>query len=221
MKGYTVVDAPTIISTHISEIIRKHAEDIITRQDVVDIIEGIKKDFPIVIEEAMKVASYGMLLKVCKDLLHERIPIVDMLTIIESVADIAEFTKAPEVVLEHVRSKLYRMITDKFKGDDGVLHLITIKPELEQQFISKLTEQHGVSQLNLSIGELNDLVTKTKELIEQVELNGVSKYAMVVDPTLRKRISEIYEKFGLQVAVLSHAELDSKANFAIEGTLQF
>lgn len=221
MKGYTVVDAPTIISTHISEIIRKHAEDIITRQDVVDIIEGLKKDFPIVIEEAMKVTSYGALLKVCKDLLHERIPIVDMLTIIESVADIAEFTKAPEVLLEHVRSKLYRLITEKFKGDDGILHLITIKPELEQQFIGKLQEQHGISQLNLSIGELNDLVTKTKELIDQIELKGVSKYAMVVDPTLRKRISEIYEKFGLQIAVLSHAELDSKANFAIEGTLEF
>ncbi|HNW66869.1 MAG TPA: FHIPEP family type III secretion protein, partial [Aliarcobacter cryaerophilus] len=69
MKGFTVVDAPTIISTHISEIIRKYAEDIITRQDVVDIVERLKKDFPIVVEEAMKVASYGSLLKVCKDLL--------------------------------------------------------------------------------------------------------------------------------------------------------
>ena len=221
MKGFTVVDAPTIISTHISEIIRKHAEDIITRQDIVDIIEGLKKDFPIVIEEAMKVTSYGALLKVCKDLLHERIPIVDMLTIIEAVADVAEFTKAPEVLLEHVRSKLYRLITDKFKGDDGILHLVTIKPELEQQFIGKLQEQHGISQLNLNIGELNDLVTKTKELAENIDAKGVAKFAMVVDPMLRKRISEIYEKFGLDVAVLSHAELDSKANFSIEGTLEF
>lgn len=64
MKGFTVVDAPTIISTHISEIIRKYAEDIIIqRQDVVDIVERLKKDFPIVVEEAMKVASYGSLLK--------------------------------------------------------------------------------------------------------------------------------------------------------------
>lgn len=221
MNGYTVVDAPTIISTHISEIIKKHAEDIITRQDLVDIIERLKKDFPIVIEEAMKVTSYGSLLKVCKDLLHEKIPIVDMLTIIEAVADIAEFTKAPDVLLEHVRSKLYRLITNRFKDDDGVLHLITIKPEIEQQFIGKLQEQHGVSQLMLSIAEINNLVSKTKELLELVEAKGFSKVAMVVDPMLRKRVSEIYEKFGLQVAVLSHAELDSKANFSIEGTLDF
>ena len=221
MKGFTVVDAPTIISTHISEIIKKHAEDIITRQDIVDIVDGLKKDFPIVVDEAMKVTSYGALLKVCKDLLHEKIPIVDMLTIVEAIADIAEFTKAPDILLEHVRSKLYRLITERFKDNDGMLHIVTIKPDIEQQFIGKLQEQHGVSQLMLSIADINNLVTKTKEMLEQVEAKGFSKVAMVVDPLLRKRISEIYEKFGLQVAVLSHAELDSKANFAIEGTLEF
>ncbi len=173
------------------------------------------------IEEAMKITSYGTLLKVCRDLLHEKIPIVDMLTIIESIADIAEFTKAPDILLEHVRSKLYRLITQRFKGADNILHIITIKPDLEQQFIGKLQEQHGVSQLMLSIGEINSLVTKTKELIEKIDAKGIPKMCMVVDPLLRKRISEIYEKFGLQVAVLSHAELDSKANFAIEGTLEF
>jgi flagellar biosynthesis protein FlhA len=221
MKGFTVVDAPTIISTHISEIIKKHSEDIITRQDIVNIIDGLKKDFPIVIDEAMKVTSYGSLLKVCRDLLHEKIPIIDMLTIIEAVADIAEFTKAPEILLEHVRAKLYRLITQKFKDTDGILHIVTIKPELEQQFIGKLQEHHGVSQLMISIAEINNLVTKTKKLLDEIEVKGFSKVTMVVDPVLRKRISEIYEKFGLQVSVLSHAELDSKANFAIEGTLEF
>ena len=173
MKGFTVVDAPTIISTHISEIIKKHAEDIITRQDIVDIIDRLKKDFPIVIEEAMKVTSYGSLLKVCRDLLHEKIPIIDMLTIIEAVADIAEFTKAPDVLLEHVRAKLYRLITQKFKDTDGVLHIITIKPELEQQFIGKIQEHHGVSQLMLSIAEINNLVTKTKKLLDSIEVKGL------------------------------------------------
>ena len=144
-----------------------------------------------------------------------------MLTITEAVADIAGFTKAPEVLLEHVRAKLYRLITQKFKDTDGVLHIITIKPELEQQFIGKIQEHHGVSQLMLSIAEINNLVTKTKKLLDSIEVKGFSKITMVVDPILRKRISEIYEKFGLQVSVLSHAELDSKANFAIEGTLEF
>jgi len=220
-KGFTVVDAPTIISTHISELIKKHAEDIITRQDLVDIIDRLKENFPIIVEEAMKVTTYGVLLKVCKDLLHENIPLIDMITILESVSDIAEHTKSPDIILEHVRSKLFRLITNKFKGSDGALHIITIKSEVEQDFISKLQEQHGVSHLMLSIGEINNLVTKTRELLTSIEAKGVNTISMIVDPSLRRRIAEIFEKFGLNVAVLSHAELDAKAEFTIEGTLEF
>ncbi|MEA3383702.1 MAG: flagellar biosynthesis protein FlhA [Campylobacterota bacterium] len=220
-KGFTVVDAPTIISTHLSELIKKHSEDIITRQDLVNIIDRLKESYPIIVEEAMKVTTYGSLLKVCKDLLHEGIPLVDMLTILEAVSDIAELTKSPDIMLEHVRSKLFRLITNKFTGSDGALHIITIKSELEQDFISKLQEQHGVSHLMLSIGEINNLVTKTRELISQIEAKGVQTVSLIVDPSLRRRLAEIFEKFGLNIAVLSHAELDAKAEFTIEGTLEF
>jgi flagellar biosynthesis protein FlhA len=220
-RGFTIVDAPTIISTHLSELIKKHAEDIITRQDLLNIIDRLKEDFPIIVEEAMKVTTYGSLLKVCKDLLHEHIPLVDMITILEAVSDIAELTKSPDILLEHVRSKLFRLITNKFTAPDGALHIITIKSELEQAFIGKLQEQHGVSQLLLSIGEINNLVTHTRDLINTVEAKGVNTVSMIVDPSLRRRISEIFEKFGLQIAVLSHAELDARAEFTIEGTLEF
>jgi flagellar biosynthesis protein FlhA len=220
-KGFTVVDAPTIISTHLSELIKKHAEDIITRQDLVDIVDRIKETHPIIVEEAMKVTSYGTLLKVCKDLLHEGIPLIDMITILEAMSDIAELTKSPDIILEHVRSKLFRLITNKFKGPDGSLHIVTIKSELEQDFINKLQEQHGVSHLMLSIGEINNLVTKTRELVASIDAKGVTTVSMIVDPSLRRRIAEIFEKFGLNIAVLSHAELDAKAEFTIEGTLEF
>ena len=73
----------------------------------------------------------------------------------------------------------------------------------------------------LSIGEINNLVTHTRDLINAVEAKGVSTVSMIVDPSLRRRIAEIFEKFGLQIAVLSHAELDAKAEFTIEGTLEF
>jgi flagellar biosynthesis protein FlhA len=220
-RGFTIVDAPTIISTHLSELIKKHSEDIITRQDLVDIIERLKLDYPIIVEEAMKVTTYGSLLKVCKDLLHEGIPLVDMITILEAVSDIAELTKSPDILLEHVRSKLFRLITNKYTAADGAMHIITIKSDLEQDFIGKLQEQHGVSQLLLSIGEINNLVTKTRDLIGKIETKGIAPVSMIVDPSLRRRISEIFEKFGLSIAVLSHAELDSKADFTIEGTLEF
>ena len=219
-KGFTVVDAPTIISTHISELIKKHAEDILTRQDIVNIIDRLKESFPVVVDEAMKITTYGTILRVSKELLHEKIPVVDMLTILESLADIGEVTKSPEILLEHVRSKLFRLITNQFKAQDGMLHLITLKPELEQSYTSKLQEQHGVSHLMLSINEINHLVTKTKELIGDLEVKGVNEVVLVVDPVLRKRISDIFEKFGFEIPVLSHAELDTKAEFAIEGTVE-
>ncbi len=220
-RGFTVVDAPTIISTHLSELIKRHAEDIITRQDLVDIIERLKADYPIIVEEAMKVTTYGSLLKVCKDLLHENIPLVDMITILEAVSDIAELTKSPDILLEHVRSKLFRLITNKYTAADGAIHIVTIKSELEQNFIGKLQEQHGVSQLLLSIGEINNLVTKTRDLVAKIEEKGIAPVSIIVDPSLRRRIAEIFEKFGLSIAVLSHAELDAKAEFTIEGTLEF
>jgi flagellar biosynthesis protein FlhA len=220
-KGFTVVDAPTIISTHISETIKTHAEDIITRQDIVSVIDRLKDNFPVVIEEAMKVTTYGTILKVCKDLLHEGIPIIDMLTVLEAVSDISEVTKAPDIILEHVRAKLFRLITNKFKSEDGILHIITIKGELEQDFMNKLQEQHGVSHLMLSIGDINNLVTVTRDMIVSIEAKGITGVSMVVDPSLRKRISEIFEKFGVNIGVLSHSELDPKAEFSIEGTIEF
>jgi flagellar biosynthesis protein FlhA len=144
-----------------------------------------------------------------------------MITIIEALADITEVTKSPEIVLEHVRSKLFRLITDKFKANDGVLHIITIKGELEQNFIGKLQEQHGVSHLMLSISEINNLVSKTREMIEQLAQKNINNVSMIVDPSLRRKISDIFEKFGLNIAVLSHSELDPKADFSIEGTIEF
>jgi flagellar biosynthesis protein FlhA len=220
INGCTVVDAPTIISTHISELIKKYAEDIITRQDILEIVEKLKADFPTVVDEVMKVTSYGVILKVCKSLLHERVPITDMLTILEAIADIAEYTKNHELIVEHVRAKLFRMVTQKFMGSDGILHVITLRPESEQLLLSKLQEQNSITQLVLSIKEINSLVEKTSGLVNSIKSRNIDNVVMIVDPTLRKRVSEVYEKFGIDLPVLSHAELDSKANFTIEGSLE-
>ncbi len=220
MKGFTVVDPATIISTHISELIKQSVEDIITRQDIVDIVEKLKVDFPTVIEDVLKNTSYGTILGVSKSLLHEKIPIVDMLTIVETIADISEYTKNTEIISEHVRSKLYRLITQKYKNSDGTLKVITLKPETEQEFLSKLQEENGITQILLTISQINNFVEQTNTLKAQVLERGVEKLVLVVDPSLRKRLAEIYDKFGVEMAVLSHAELDSSANFSIEGSIE-
>jgi flagellar biosynthesis protein FlhA len=220
MKGFTVVDPATIISTHISELIKKSVEDIITRQDIVDMVEKLKIDFPAVIDDLLKNTSYGVILAVCKSLLHEKIPIIDMLTIIETIADLSEYTRNIEILTEHVRSKLYRLITQRFINEDGILKVITLKPETEQKFISKIKEENGVNQILLTIGEINQFVEETNSLKATLVTKGIENIVLIVDPSLRKRLSEIYGKFGVDLAVLSHAELDSTANFSIEGSIE-
>jgi flagellar biosynthesis protein FlhA len=220
MKGFTVVDAPTIISTHLSEVIKRNAEEIITRQDIVNLIDGLKKDFPMVVDEALKIINYGLVLNVCKNLLHEGVPIIDMLTILEAIVDVSEYSKNIETVTEHVRAKLHRLITAKFQAEDGYLHLITLKPDFEQKLIGKIQDQHGMRSLRLNIGEMSDLINKTKELMEKIELRGVSKIVLVVEPGLRKLLADIYERFSLKIAVLSHAELDPKTKFTVEEHLE-
>ncbi|MDD3466453.1 MAG: flagellar biosynthesis protein FlhA, partial [Campylobacterales bacterium] len=100
MKGYTVVDPSTVIATHMSELVKKHAEELLTKQDVVQLIDKLKKDYPAVVEDCLKVVTIGAFQKVLKQLLHEKIPIRDMLTIMEGVSDTAEYTKSIDVIVE-------------------------------------------------------------------------------------------------------------------------
>jgi flagellar biosynthesis protein FlhA len=220
MKGFTVVDAETILSTHISEIIKQYASDILTRQDIVSLIDSLKTDYPIVVEEALKVISYGGILKVCKELLKEDIPIVDMLTIVETLADIGDYIKNIDILLEQVRARLYRLITQKYTENDGSVHLITIKSELEQKYLSIVQENPNLETLNLEMNDINSLVTQTRDAIELMSNNGITKYAVISDPLIRRKLYDIYERFGSNIPVLSHAELDSKANFVIEATVE-
>jgi flagellar biosynthesis protein FlhA len=220
MKGFTVVDPASIISTHLSELIKQTIEELITRQDIVNIIEKLKDDFPTVVEDVLKVTSYGVILGVCRSLLHEKIPIIDMLTIIETIADLAEYTKNIEIITEHVRSKLYRLLTQIHKNSDGTLKVITLKPATEQDFLSKLKEENGVTHILLTIEQINQFVEKSNKLKADVLQQGSEHVVLIVDPTLRKRLAEIYDKFGVDMSVLSHAELDSSANFSIEGSIE-
>ncbi|MGE4399882.1 MAG: flagellar biosynthesis protein FlhA, partial [Campylobacterales bacterium] len=146
MKGYTVVDPSTVVATHMSELVKKHAEELLTRQDVLNLIEKLKKDYPAVVDDALKVASIGVIQRVLKQLLHEKIPIKDMLTIMESISDTAEYTKSIDVLVEQVRARLARVITSLYKSDDGTIKLLTFNNETEQRLLDKTRDQGGRSE---------------------------------------------------------------------------
>jgi len=219
INGYTVVDPATVISTHMSELVKKNAEDLLTRQEVQTLIDKIKADFPVIITDVEKVASIGLIQRIFKALLHEKIPLKDMLTILETIADIAEYTKNVDIITEQVRSKLSRIITQMYASEDGVIRLLTFDTNSEQLLLEKSQEQDGVRNLMLNVGEINQLIQAASEKATALLQKGISPVVIIVDPTLRKSVAEIFERFSLDIVVLSHAEIDSSATFEVMGSV--
>lgn len=215
IKGYTIVDASTVISTHMSELVKQNAEELLTRQEVQTLITKLKNDYPIVVEDCLKVASVGLIQKVLKALLHENIPIKDLLSILESISDVAEITKNIDIIVEQVRAKLSRIITKLYKDENGSLKLLTFDAQTEQKLLDCVKQRDGLRDLVLNIGQINALVQTTTQNVEEMLKKGISPAVIIVDPLLRKSLSDIYEKFGLMVVVLSHSEIDTTAQFEV------
>ncbi|MCD6173537.1 MAG: flagellar biosynthesis protein FlhA [Sulfurimonas sp.] len=218
-NGYTVVDPATVISTHMSELIKRNAEDLLTRQEVQTLIDKIKNDFPVIIDDVLKVASIGLIQRVLKALLHEKIPLKDMLSILETIADVAEFTKNVDVITEQVRAKLSRIITQMYASEDGIVRLLTFDTNSEQMMLEKSQERDGVRNLMLNVGEINALIQATSTKAAELLQKGVSPVVVIVDPQLRRGVAEIFERFSLDVVTLSHAEIDSSATFEVMGSI--
>jgi flagellar biosynthesis protein FlhA len=219
INGYTVVDPATVISTHMSELIKRNAEELLTRQEVQTLIDKIKDDFPVIVEDVLKVATIGLIQRILKALLHEKIPLKDMLSILETIADIAEFTKNVDVITEQVRAKLSRIITQMYSSDDGVIRLLTFDTASEQLMLEKSQEQDGTRNLLLNVGEINALIQATSTKAAEILQKGISPVIIIVDPQLRRGVAEIFERFSLDVVTLSHAEIDSSATFEVMGSI--
>jgi flagellar biosynthesis protein FlhA len=219
VEGYTVVDPATVISTHMSELVKRNAEDLLTRQEVQTLIDKIKEDFPVIVSDVEKVASIGLIQRILKALLHEKIPLKDMLSILETIADIAEFTKNVDVITEQVRAKLSRIITQMYSGEDGVIRLLTFDTSSEQLMLEKSQEQDGSRNLLLNVAEINSLIQATSAKAAELLQKGVSPVVVIVDPQLRRGVAEILERFSLDVVTLSHAEIDSSATFEVMGSI--
>jgi flagellar biosynthesis protein FlhA len=218
-NGYTVIDPATVISTHMSELVKKNAEELLTRQEVQVLIDKIKESYPVIVDDVLKVASIGLLQRVLKALLHENIPLKDMLSILESIADVAEFSKNVDFITEQVRSKLSRVITQMYASEDGVVRLLTFDTNSEQKMLEKSTERDGVRSLMLNVGEINSLIQATGIKASELLQKGVSPAVVIVDPQLRRGVAEIFERFSLDVVTLSHAEIDSSATFEVMGSI--
>jgi len=139
--GYTVVDSPSIIATHLTEVIKKHAMEILGRQEVQSLLETVKTDYPTVVDEVQKIFSIGEVQKVLQGLLLEQVSIRNLVVILETLGDFGGVTKDTAFLIEKVRQALSRQICLQYADDDKVLHVLTLDPALEQQIIDSRHDQ--------------------------------------------------------------------------------
>lgn len=219
IQGYTIIDPSTVIATHMSELVKSYAEEFITKDEVRSLIERLAQDYPTIIEETKKIPT-GVIRSVLQELLHEKIPIRDMLTILETITDVAPMVQNDiAVITEQVRSKLARVITNIFKSEDGNLKLLTLSTNAAQYLLGKLKEQPSGKTLLLNTNDMQKLIQSISEESMKVLQKGIAPVILIVDPELRRALSSKIEQFKIELIVLSHAELDANAKYEVLGTI--
>lgn len=219
MAGYTVVDLPTVMATHLTEIIRNHAHELIGRQEVAQLVENFKKSHPKVVEELIPdLLNLGGVVRVLQGLLKEHISIRDLLTIFETLADEATKTKDVEMLTEAVRKNLSRSITAKYTVD-GEVPVMTLAPHIEELIANSLLQTEQGVQLVMDPNTAHSLINQVASAVEShPEIAG--QPILLTSPTSRRHLSKLITRFIPQLIVLSHNELSSNANVKAVATVE-
>lgn len=205
--GYTVVDLSTVITTHITELIRSHMHELLGRQETQQLIEKIQRDFPKVVEELIPgLLSVGQVQQVLRHLLREQVSIRDFKTILEVLADWAPNVKNPEKLAEFARRKLSRAITAKYLSGDGLLVLISLTPTLERTLSDAIQQTDEGSFLALEPGQAQVVINKLNKAAEKFAESGATPL-LLAPAHLRAALSHFVERFAPGYSVISHQEI--------------
>ena len=219
ISGYTVVDLPTVMATHLTEIIRSHAHELFGRQEADSLIENFKKVYPKVVDELIPgQLTLGAVVKVLQNLLKEGISIRDMLTIFEALADETHRTKDPELLTEAVRKAMSRHITSKYSSE-GNVQVITLDPRLEELIANSLLQTEQGVQLVMDPGTAQRMLAEIANTIQDhPEIAG--QPILLTSPTARRHLYKLTSRFIPQLIVLSHNELSAEANVSSVGLVE-
>lgn len=205
--GYTVVDLATVVTTHVTELLRSHMHDLLGRQEVQHLIDNLQKQAPKVVEELIpSVMTVGAVQQVLVHLLREQVSIRDIRTILETLSDWAPHVKSPEKLAEFVRRKLSRAITAKYLTPDGVLPLVSLNPSLERVMTEALQQTDEGSVLALEPGVAQLVINKLARASERFGEIGQSP-VLLVPAHVRPAIFNFIDRFAPGYAVLSHYEI--------------
>ena len=207
--GYTVVDPPSIIATHLTEIIRQHISELLTRQDVQNLINNLKETNPSLVEELVpKLLGIGEIQKVLQNLLKEGISVRDLLTIFETLADYATSTRDTDILTEYVRQSLKRAISGKFFPANETTSVVTLDPKLEQDIMASVKQSENGAYLTLD-PEKTKIIMKSVET-ETAKLENLGKNPIVItSPIVRMYFKRLTEDYFKDLIVVSYNEIEN------------
>lgn len=217
IQGYTIIDPANVITTHLTELIKEYAEEFITIDEVKTLMSKLSNKYPTIVSEAQNI-SLSTIKKVLQSLLHEGIPIRDMITILESLVDAYPVLQNDiDSLVEQVRARLSRTITDLYKSDDNILKAMILSARIEQFLFGKLKDR----ALLLNADESESLSTAIASEAQKLSDRGIVPVVLLVDYRLRKGIANLIEQYRFKfsnlgnVAVLSNAEIDSHIRYEL------
>ncbi|MCL6588496.1 MAG: flagellar biosynthesis protein FlhA [Firmicutes bacterium] len=209
ISGYTVVDAPSVLATHLTEIIKTHAYELLGRQEVQALINNIKEEYNVVVNELIPgLMSIGEIQKVLVNLLKEGIPIRNLVNILEALADYAPYTKDPEVLTEYVRQALARQITKMVQADDGIIRVITLDPNFEQVLMKMQKESKEAAGFTVNPQLIQKVYDQLGGLIKEMAGSGYQPIVLT-SPAVRLAFRKFTERFSSRLLVLSFNEIIS------------
>ena len=207
--GYTVVDPPSIIATHLMEIIRSHLDELLTRQDVHNLIENVKEANETLVSELVpKLLNVGEIQKVLQNLLAEGISIRDLVTIFETLADYAPTTHDTDILTEYVRQNLKRAISNQYFNNNETTSVVTLDPNVEQKIMDSVKQTEQGSYLALDPDYTNQLMVSLKEETDKLEELGRTPI-IITSPIVRMYLKKLTAEQFRNLHVLSYNEIDS------------
>ena len=218
VAGYTLIDPVSVMITHWSEIMKRYAHELLSRQDVNTMIENVKKTNPIVVDDIIpKVISVGYLQKVLANLLKEGIPIRDMETILETLGDHTNVLKDIDIATEYVRQSLKRTITHRF-AEANSLRVITLDTQIEDMIVSSVKKNDQGSYLAMPPDVIQSIVAATNEEIDKIK-DVIPTVIILTSPVVRIYFKKLTEQFIQNITVLSYSEIDESAQIQAIGNI--
>jgi flagellar biosynthesis protein FlhA len=219
-KGLVVVDAATVVTTHITEIVKSHVEELLGRQEVQAIVDSLAASYPKIVEDLVpKIVPLGTLQKVLQRLLKERVSIRDMLLIIETLADYVPITKNIDILTGYVRQSLARTITRQYQDRENTIHVIMVSPEIEDILSRSVQHTEYESFVSPDPGLVRNFIESAHKLMDRFTSKGIPPIILCSANT-RIHLRKIMERFFPNIIVLAHNEITPHVNITSLGMVE-